>query len=561
MTYTETLPPAIRVAGLTKRWGERTVLDGLDLSVTPGSVYALLGPNGAGKSTFIRILTTLAPADDGVVEVAGHDVAAAPAEVRRAISVTGQATAVDELLTGRENVRMVARIAGLGRRDAAARADELLAEFDLLDAADQRAGSYSGGMRRRLDLAASLVVVPAVLFLDEPTTGLDTRSRQTLWRRIEELAAAGTTILLTTQYLEEADELADRIGVLDGGRLVAEGTAAELKARVGHRGARADDRRRRRPLVRGRPARRDARRAGLDPRAHRRLGQPPPRRARAARHPLHHRRPRRRPRTELGRRVPGADRGGAMSVAVEAEFVRRGIRHTARNPDALITSLALPIILLLLFVYVFGGAINTGGEYVDYVVPGIIVLCAMFGSAGTAVGVCTDKVTGVMDRFRTMPIRGAAVLVGHVVASLLRNLVATALVIGLAIAIGFRPDATPVEWSAAIAVIALVVLAVTWLAAAAGLLAGSVESANALGFAVMFLPYLSSAFVPVDTLPSYLQGVARHQPVTPVIETLRGLLIGTPIGHQAWWVIAWWGGLLAVSIVASSALFRRRAGS
>ena len=233
MTYTETLPPAIRAVGLTKRWGARTVLDGLDLTVAPGSVYALLGPNGAGKSTFIRILTTLTPADAGVVEVAGQDVAADPDEVRRSISVTGQATAVDELLTGRENVRMVARVAGLRRRDADARADELLAQFDLLDAADQRAGSYSGGMRRRLDLAASLVVIPAVLFLDEPTTGLDTRSRQTLWRRIEELAAGGTTILLTTQYLEEADELADRIGVLDGGRLVAEGTAAELKARVG----------------------------------------------------------------------------------------------------------------------------------------------------------------------------------------------------------------------------------------------------------------------------------------------------------------------------------------
>ena len=285
MTYTETSPSAIRVVGLTKRWGERTVLDGLDLTVAPGSVYALLGPNGAGKSTFIRILTTLAPADGGVAEVAGHDVAAHPDAVRRSISVTGQATAVDELLTGRENVRMIARVAGLRRRDAEARADELLAQFDLLDAADQRAGSYSGGMRRRLDLAASLVVIPAVLFLDEPTTGLDTRSRQTLWRRIEELAAAGTTILLTTQYLEEADELADRIGVLDGGRLVAEGTAAELKARVGTEvleltiacpaGTRA-----------GRPAaRRDARRPGLDPRADRRLGRPRPPRPRPARRP------------------------------------------------------------------------------------------------------------------------------------------------------------------------------------------------------------------------------------------------------------------------------------
>jgi ABC-2 type transport system ATP-binding protein len=233
MSYTVTPPPAIHVAGLAKRWGDQVVLDGLDLSVAASCVYALLGANGAGKSTLIRILTTLTLPDTGAVEVAGHDVVNRPADVRRDISVTGQATAVDELLTGRENLRMVARIAGLSRRDAKARADELLRSFDLEAVADTRAGAYSGGTRRRLDLAASLVVIPVVLFLDEPTTGLDTRSRQTLWRRIEELAAAGTTIFLTTQYLEEADELADRIGVLDGGGLVAEGTAAELKARIG----------------------------------------------------------------------------------------------------------------------------------------------------------------------------------------------------------------------------------------------------------------------------------------------------------------------------------------
>ncbi len=224
------------------------------------------------------------------------------------------------------------------------------------------------------------------------------------------------------------------------------------------------------------------------------------------------------------------------------------------------TSLALPVVLLLLFVYVFGGAISNGGAYVDYVVPGIIVLCAMFGAAGTAVGVCTDKVTGVMDRFRTMPIRGARSWWATSWPACCATSWPPALVIGLAIAIGFRPDAGVVEWIAAVGVIALVVLAVTWLAAVAGLLAGSVESASALGFTVMFLPYLSSAFVAVDTMPSALQGVARHQPVTPVIETLRGLLIGTPIGHQAWWVLAWWGGLLVLSAGAASVLFRRRTG-
>jgi ABC-2 type transport system permease protein len=247
------------------------------------------------------------------------------------------------------------------------------------------------------------------------------------------------------------------------------------------------------------------------------------------------------------------------AFTVEAEFVRRGVRHTLRNPDALVSALALPIIILLLFVYVFGGAISTRGEYIDDVVPGIVVLCAIFGAAGTAVGVCTDKVAGVMDRFRTMPIRGASVLTGHVVASLLRNLVSTAMVVGLAIAIGFRPDATPLEWLAAVGVIVLVVLAITWLATAAGLVAPTVESANALGFTVMFLPYLSSAFVPVATLPAGLRPIAEHQPVTPVIETLRGLLIGTPIGNEVWWVLLWWGGLLVVAVALASKLFRRQA--
>jgi len=243
----------------------------------------------------------------------------------------------------------------------------------------------------------------------------------------------------------------------------------------------------------------------------------------------------------------------------EVEFVRRGVRHTLRNPDALITALALPVIILLLFVYVFGGAISIGGEYVDFVVPGVIVLCAMFGSASTGVGVCRDKVTGVMDRFRTMPIRSTAVLTGHVVASLLRNLVAALLVLGLALVIGFRPDAGPLEWAAAVGVIALVVLAVTWLATWAGLLVPNVETASALTFVVMFLPYLSSAFVPAETLPSGLQPLAEHQPVTPVIETLRGLLVGTPIGAEGWWVLLWWGGLLAVSTAGAAKAFRRQA--
>ena len=224
---------AIDARGIAKRFRSTEVLSDLDLAVDTGTVFALLGPNGAGKTTTINILTTLVRPDAGTAVVAGADVLADPDGVRARISLTGQSAAVDEVLTGRENIVMLARLSGLGARAARARADELLDRFDLAEASGRRVASYSGGMRRRLDLALSLVVPTPVIFLDEPTTGLDTRSRQELWRIIREVADAGATVFLTTQYLEEADRLADRIAVLDGGRVAAEGTASELKAQVG----------------------------------------------------------------------------------------------------------------------------------------------------------------------------------------------------------------------------------------------------------------------------------------------------------------------------------------
>ncbi len=226
-------PPVIEVAGLRKSYGDHLVLDGVDLRVPRGTVYALLGPNGAGKTTLVRILSTLVAADGGVARVAGHDVHADAAAVRRSIGVTGQFSAIDELLTGRENLRLMADLAHLPKADARARVEELLARFGLTDAAGRRASTYSGGMKRRLDLAMTLVSRPGVIFLDEPTTGLDPRSRRDLWDIVRELLAEGVSVLLTTQYLEEADQLAHTVGLLDGGRLVAEGTPAELKALAG----------------------------------------------------------------------------------------------------------------------------------------------------------------------------------------------------------------------------------------------------------------------------------------------------------------------------------------
>jgi ABC-2 type transport system ATP-binding protein len=222
----------ITVRGLRKTYGEKVVLAGLDLEIPAGSIFALLGPNGAGKTTTVDILSTLVAADGGTVRVAGHDPGHDPDAVRAAIGVTGQSSAVDGLLTGAENLTLMADLHHLDRTEGERRVRDLLERFDLSDAAHRPAATYSGGMRRRLDLAMGLVGRPRVLFLDEPTTGLDPRTRRALWELIRELAAGGVTILLTTQYLEEADQLADRIAVLDHGRIVAAGTADELKARV-----------------------------------------------------------------------------------------------------------------------------------------------------------------------------------------------------------------------------------------------------------------------------------------------------------------------------------------
>ncbi len=224
--------PAVAVRGLRKSFGKQVVLDGIDLDVAEGTVFALLGPNGSGKTTTVRILSTLLAADGGTARVAGHDPAREPGLVRAAIGVTGQFSAVDELLTGQENLILMADLHHLGRAEGRRRTADLLERFELTGAAGKMAATYSGGMRRRLDLAMTLVGDPRIIFLDEPTTGLDPRSRRSMWEIIRELVARGVTIFLTTQYLDEADELADRIGVLDHGRMVADGTAAELKRQI-----------------------------------------------------------------------------------------------------------------------------------------------------------------------------------------------------------------------------------------------------------------------------------------------------------------------------------------
>jgi ABC-2 type transport system permease protein len=244
-------------------------------------------------------------------------------------------------------------------------------------------------------------------------------------------------------------------------------------------------------------------------------------------------------------------------------MIARNVRRSLRDPEAFFTALVLPVVLMLLFVYVFGGAMKTNGKYVDYVVPGLIVLCAGVGAGTTAVAVATDMTNGIVDRFRSMPIAGSSVLVGHVIASLARNLVATTLVIGVGLAIGWRPTASAPDWVAASAMIVLVILALSWSAAAVGLLARTPEAASSFSMVLMFLPYVSTAFVPAHTLPAVLRAFAEHQPFTPIVETMRGLWMGhTSTGastaHEALIAIAWCICLLALSGAAASRLFQRR---
>jgi len=261
----------------------------------------------------------------------------------------------------------------------------------------------------------------------------------------------------------------------------------------------------------------------------------------------------------LDRAVPGGSpaRPRMRGLSAERVFIRRSLTLSLRDGETLSMSIMLPVVLMLLFTYVFGGAISGDGDYVDYVVPGIILLCAGFGAASIATYVARDMTTGVIDRFRTMPLRAGAVLTGHVVASVVRNLVATAVVIGVALLVGFRPTGGVGAWIGAFALITLYILAITYLYAAIGLASGSPEAAAGYGFILMFLPYLSSAFVPVDTMPSWLQWIAANQPITPIIETIRGLLMGTALHAQPYWAVGWCLVIVAFAAAWGAWLFRR----
>ena len=362
--------------------------------------------------------------------------------MRQSISLTGQFAAVDETLSGRENLVLVARLRHL--RDVARIADDLLTRFQLTDAADRRVATYSGGMRRRLDIAMSLIGDPPVIFLDEPTTGLDPQSRIEVWACVKELAGHGTTVLLTTQYLDEAEQLADRIAILHEGRIIADGTLEELK---------------RLAAARARRVRREA----AEPRG---------------RLPRHHRRrrPGGRPTTHVSGAIMTTHFFGDTAV-----LLGRSLRHITRSLDTVLTVAIMPIALMLMFVYVFGGAIDTGSQhYVDYLLPGILLITVAMGISYTAYRLFMDLKSGIFERFQSMPIARSSVLWAHVLTSVVSTLVSLVIVVLVAFLIGFRSSAGVLAWLAVAGILALFTLGVTWLAVIAGLSAKTVDGAGRL---------------------------------------------------------------------------------
>jgi ABC transporter DrrB family efflux protein len=601
---------------VVKRFGATVALDGAGLEIPAGMVFGLLGPNGAGKTTLVRILATLLTPDAGRAEVFGLDVAGEPAAVRELIGLTGQFAAVDELLTGRENLEMFGRLFKLSREQAHRRAGELLERFELAQAADRPARTYSGGMRRRLDIASSLLTRPQVLFLDEPTTGLDPRSRNEIWAIVRELRREGTTLLLTTQYLEEADQLADRIAVIDRGKVIAEGTGNELKDRVGGQilevelssaGQRdraqavlaevgcGDPQPDERPDRLTLPAPRNGlqlveeaaaglrraqigvsdiglRRPTLDDVFLKLTGAPPEEDGdrpglRTRRRPRPRPRPRQpapdvpaphRPVLRLRRPPPQAVRSAITDTAV---VTGRNLRHFIRQPDLLVFSTIQPVIFVLLFVYVFGGAIGRslphGATYVDFLLPGIFVQSVTFGASQTAVGLKEDLTRGVVDRFRSMPMARSAVLAGRTVADLVRNILVVCLMIAVGYLVGFRFLGGVAAAVGCIAVVAAFGLALSWIFAFVALTVRGAETAQTAGFVVIFpLVFASSVFVPVSTFPDWLQAFAKINPVTVTADAARSFaLYGTPASLGA--AAAWIGGLLVVFIPLSVSRYRR----
>jgi len=560
---------AIETTGIKKSFGKKEVLMGIDLAIKKGSIHAVLGPNGSGKTTLIRILSTVLKADSGKIRVGAFDADLQPEKVRESISLTGQTASIDEELTGYENLFLFARLLGYPRSEAKQRAYELLAAFELSDSGNRLVKTYSGGMRRKLDIAASIVKISEILFLDEPTTGLDPRSRNSLWTVIRNLARKGTTILLTTQYLDEAEQLADKITVIDDGRVISEGTSNELKDLIGnnilHVHLNGVDKSHLDSVLETietphAQADQDTKKITFPVSGHEQainiLGELKKNKIEITAFNLS--------RPDLNEvflsltgKVRENNDGEEHLNKVEAEeqqssnVVSQILEHSRplkrsgllsnklmfgwRNlikikhiPEQFMDVLITPIMFTFMFTYIFGGALaGSTKAYLQFFIPGILVQTLTFNAMYAGININNDVSKGIFERFRSMPIWLPAPLSGIFIGDFFRHLISAILVLLFGLILGFRTDAGITALLISFLIMIFFAMSISWIFIIMGLTMRSASAVMSFGWLILMpLVFMSNIFADPSTMPGWLQTFISYNPLAWQVDAVRGLLAG-----------------------------------
>ena len=580
---------AIEATGIEKSFGKKKVLNGIDLKIRKGSIHAILGPNGSGKTTLIKILSTLLKADSGKIKVGDHDASEHPEKVRECISLTGQNASVDEELTGYENLFLFARLLNYPVSEAKQRANELLLAFELKDSGNRLVKTYSGGMRRRLDIAASIVRISEILFLDEPTTGLDPRGRSSLWSIIRSLARQGTTILLTTQYLEEAEQLADKITVIDEGQIISEGTSDELKASIGnnvlHVHLNGVDQTHLQSVLEGM----ENTHVQLD-QDHKKLSFPVSGQIQAVSilgelqknnieiNAFNLSRP---DLNEVFLALTGKAKESmndedtenvvdtelepnTLSVVPVLEHARpnhqsgflgnkfmfgwRNLIKIKHIPEQFMDVLITPIMFTFMFTFIFGGALaGSTKAYLQFFIPGILVQTLTFNAMYAGININNDVSKGIFDRFRSMPIWLPAPLTGIFIGDFFRHLISGILVLLFSLIIGYRTDAGFFAFVMSFIIMIFFAMSISWVFIIMGLTMRSASAVMSFGWLLLMpLVFMSNIFAEPATMPKWLQTFISYNPLAWQVEAVRGLLAGTSTGKS---IVTALGSSLVISAV------------
>jgi ABC-2 type transport system ATP-binding protein len=556
---------SIDATGIEKSFGKKKVLNGIDLRIKKGSIHAILGPNGSGKTTLVKILSTLLKADEGQIKVGGYDSVSQPDKIRESISLTGQNASVDEELTGYENLYLFARLLGYPASEAKQRANELLSVFDLKDAGNQLVKTYSGGMRRKLDIAASIVKISEILFLDEPTTGLDPRSRNSLWLIIRNLARKGTTILLTTQYLEEAEQLADKITVIDEGKVISEGTSDELKTSIGNNilhvhlnGVSQSNLEAVLENIKGSMAQLD--REGkkitftvsdqkhaitiLDELQKNNIEITAFSLSRPDLNEVFLALTGKEKETQDGQDYSSnailEGQQTAMSILLdhikpqrESGWLSNKLMFGWRNlikikhiPEQFMDVLITPIMFTFMFTFLFGGALaGSTKAYLQFFIPGVLVQTLTFNAMYAGININNDLTKGIFDRFRSMPIWLPAPLSGIFIGDFFRHLISGSLILLFGYILGFRTEAGLPAFVISFGIMIFFAMSISWIFIIMGLTMRSTSAVMSFGWLILMpLVFLSNIFADPGTMPKWLQTFISYNPLAWQVDAVRGLL-------------------------------------